>query len=398
MHQLFSLAQGQAGSVEAKFFTIVSSEAEAVYVRRTARILCMIKIVDIVNILLTLALASANKSLYFFQNYHQSRTARHPSLYTQPNLYSEKTNVYQKQNTRYTSIFYKRNHNHPFTPDTTNMAVFLPLNATRRKRNLGESGTCMSNPNLMVGLDETYTYSERLSNQNAVNKMATPGYKHRIPETVESVLTIIKQKLKERHAEGPAGFLKIFRDIDVDHGGTIDRDELRRFLDYYHLGTNEEVFEKVFVSLDPDQSGDIDMSEFLEHLLDRTDVTSDNAEQGLLHSRQQGGSREFESSSPKPKECKPITNMTAEEVLQLVRQKVENRSSIINGVTQTSFRFFKRGIGLNTSITKDHFFAVLKQFNILLSDTLEQEVWDIFDEDQDGELSFEEFIDHFIAK
>jgi len=306
--------------------------------------------------------------------------------------------VYQKQNTRYTSIFYKRNHNHPFTPDTTNMAVFLPLNATRRKRNLGESGTCMSNPNLMVGLDETYTYSERLSNQNAVNKMATPGYKHRIPETVESVLTIIKQKLKERHAEGPAGFLKIFRDIDVDHGGTIDRDELRRFLDYYHLGTNEEVFEKVFVSLDPDQSGDIDMSEFLEHLLDRTDVTSDNVEQGLLHSRQQGGSREFESSSPKPKECKPITNMTAEEVLQLVRQKVENRSSIINGVTQTSFRFFKRGIGLNTSITKDHFFAVLKQFNILLSDTLEQEVWDIFDEDQDGELSFEEFIDHFIAK
>ena len=285
-----------------------------------------------------------------------------------------------------------------YTKKQPNMAVFLPLNATRRKRNLGESGTCMSNPNLMVGLDETYTYSERLSNQNAVNKMATPGYKHRIPETVESVLTIIKQKLKERHAEGPAGFLKIFRDIDVDHGGTIDRDELRRFLDYYHLGTNEEVFEKVFVSLDPDQSGDIDMSEFLEHLLDRTDVTSDNAEQGLLHSRQQGGSREFESSSPKPKECKPITNMTAEEVLQLVRQKVENRSSIINGVTQTSFRFFKRGIGLNTSITKDHFFAVLKQFNILLSDTLEQEVWDIFDEDQDGELSFEEFIDHFIAK
>ena len=56
MHQLFSLAQGHAGSVEATFLTIVSrNDADAVYVRRTARILCMIKIVDIVDILLTLS-------------------------------------------------------------------------------------------------------------------------------------------------------------------------------------------------------------------------------------------------------------------------------------------------------------------------------------------------------
>ena len=96
------------------------------------------------------------------------------------------------------------------------------------------------------------------------------GTEHLIPETPQRVIKIIKEKLRERCATGPAGFLKLFRDIDADHGGTIDREEMRRFLQYYALGNDDEVFEEIFRKFDPDNSGDIDMNEFLVHLLDQS--------------------------------------------------------------------------------------------------------------------------------
>jgi len=97
----------------------------------------------------------------------------------------------------------------------------------------------------------------------------------------------------ERHACGPSSFLKLFRDIDVDNGGTIDRDELKTFLEYYHLGSDKEVFEQVFQRFDPDNSGDIDMSEFLENMLLRNaNGMLISSGEGLLQSRQVGGSRE----------------------------------------------------------------------------------------------------------
>jgi Ca2+-binding EF-hand superfamily protein len=275
------------------------------------------------------------------------------------------------------------------------MAIFLPLNPNRRKRHLGDRGTRMSNPNIMTR-DEKLSYQERLQLDGLCNRLASPGTRHRIPETCERVISIIKQKLSERHADGPAGFLKLFRDIDADHGGTIDREEMRTFLDYYHLGQNDSVFEEVFRRLDIDNSGDIDMNEFLEHLFDRSaDGKPLIAEEGLLHSRQAGGSEEFQRPGPAPKDCQPITTMNAEQVIALVREKVENRTPLDGGRVKTSFQFFKRGAN---SITRKHFFEVLKQFNIVLaSEKLADEVWSIFDEDGDGSLSFEEFIDHFIG-
>ena len=199
----------------------------------------------------------------------------------------------------------------------------------------------------------------------------------------------------ERHACGPSTFLKLFRDIDTDNGGTIDRDELKTFLEYYHLGSDEEVFEQIFQRFDPDNSGDIDMSEFLEHMLVRgADGKMVGTGEGLLQSRQAGGSREFERMSPEPKDVAPI-RMTSEEVIDLVRQKIESRTPSMGGAVRTSYQLFKQG---EESITKEHFFNVLNQkFNIIVEkDELKDQVWCSFDSDNDGTLSFDEFVEHLV--
>ena len=256
----------------------------------------------------------------------------------------------------------------------------LPFDASRRRKTLGERGP--SNPNNLTNICEK---------KNSAST-PTPSTKHHIPETVERVISILQQKLAERHACGPSSFLKLFRDIDVDNGGTIDRDELKTFLEYYHLGSDKEVFEQVFQRFDPDNSGDIDMSEFLETVLNASSIEGG---EGLLQSRQVGGSREFHRMSPEPKDVAPLS-MSATKVIDLVREKVESRTPSSGGALRTSYQLFKQG---KESISKENFFDVLEtKFNIvLLEEKVKGEVWGTFDTDNDGKLSFEEFIEHFIV-
>jgi len=263
----------------------------------------------------------------------------------------------------------------------------LPFDASRRRKTLGECGP--SNPNNLTNI------CERKKSSFPSSSVPSPTTKHHIPETVERVISILQQKLVERHACGPSSFLKLFRDIDVDNGGTIDRDELKTFLEYYHLGSDKEVFEQVFQRFDPDNSGDIDMSEFLENMLLRNaNGMLISSGEGLLQSRQVGGSREFHRMSPEPKDVAPMS-MSATKVIDLVREKVESRTPSSGGALRTSYQLFKQG---KESISKENFFNVLEtKFNIvLLEEKVKEEVWCTFDADNDGTLSFEEFIEHFI--
>ena len=219
------------------------------------------------------------------------------------------------------------------------------------------------------------------------------GTSHLIPETATRIIKIVKEKLHERSAEGPAGFLKLFRDIDADHGGTIDRDEMRTFLNYYSLGKNDEVFEEIFNGFDPDGSGDIDMQEFLTHLLDRSMEEHGKEESGLLHDRQKGGTREFDTKVPKALGCTALdSSLDALDVINLIKEKIFSRTKSSSGTTTTAFRMFKRG---ERNITRKHFFEVLLSYNIKLNSIeLQHDVWNHFDTDGDGTLDFDEFIEH----
>ena len=273
--------------------------------------------------------------------------------------------------------------------------IFAKPNPGRRRRDLGTKGTCLSNPNNMTTSDEQFTYQERLQQDGRTNRLASPSTKHHIPETADRVIAIVKQKLKERRAEGPVGFLKVFRNIDSDHNGTIDRAELKTFLNYYCLGHNKEVFEQVFNHFDPDHSGDIDMSEFLEHILEQSDADMNKEEHGILHSRQMGGSRERDPEGVvSAVECSTIDskgNMDAVDVIELIRDKIFTRTPLSSGTTTTAFRMFKRG---NATISREHFFSVLALLNVKLSTVeLQDAVWKYFDSDGDGTLDFDEFVE-----
>ena len=220
------------------------------------------------------------------------------------------------------------------------------------------------------------------------------GTEHLIPETPQRVIKIIKEKLRERCATGPAGFLKLFRDIDADHGGTIDREEMRRFLQYYALGNDDEVFEEIFRKFDPDNSGDIDMNEFLVHLLDQSVEEESREESGLLHCRQKGGSREHDKEGVvSAVDCSAIDgSMDALDIVNLIKEKISSRTPSSSCMVTTAFRMFKRG---EENISRKHFFDVLQLFNIKLASTeLEDDIWNHFDTDGDGEIDFDGFVEH----
>ena len=168
---------------------------------------------------------------------------------------------------------------------------------------------------------------------------------------------------------------------------------MRTFLNYYSLGKNDEVFEEIFNGFDPDGSGDIDMQEFLTHLLDRSMEEHGKEESGLLHDRQKGGTREFDTKVPKALGCTALdSSLDALDVINLIKEKIFSRTKSSSGTTTTAFRMFKRG---ERNITRKHFFEVLLSYNIKLNTIeLQHDVWNHFDTDGDGTLDFDEFIEH----
>lgn len=280
------------------------------------------------------------------------------------------------------------------------MSIFAARDPSRSRRTLGSSGTLMSNPNSMVERDTKHSYQSKLSMEHKRMRRASPGKSHRVPETPESIVNAIRQKLRERQADGPASFLKLFRNIDADGGGTIDFDEFMQFLAYFHMGSNEAACREVFNRFDPDGSGDIDMQEFLQFFMElEQDGANKAGEEGMGSASGQRrpttmiiGSG-MQKARPPPKDVQSIQLM-ADEIIELLREKVENRTPIAGGRVKTSFRFFKQG---EACINRENFFKVLENFNIKIDDPdVQEQVWRTFDTDGDGTLDFDEFIEHFI--
>ena len=283
------------------------------------------------------------------------------------------------------------------------MSVFASRDPSRRRRTLGSSGTLMSNPNNMANRDAELSYRSKIRLEHAHLRRASPGNTHRVPETPQIIDTVRAKTPRS----GPASFLKLFRNIDADDGGTIDFAEFMQFLGYFHMGSDEAVCREVFDSFDPDGSGDISMQEFLQFFLERPDgdeidLAEGNRDSGDGAGGADGGGKRVPATMiigtgvrevrPPPKDTQSI-GMSAEDIIDLVREKVENRTPGKGGRVKTSFTSSNRA-------ERDHtpaFFQVLRISTLSLTTRTSEEIWRTFDTDGDGTLDFDEFIEHFIS-
>eukprot|EP00771_Trimastix_marina_P001950 gnl/Trimastix_PCT/3059.p1 GENE.gnl/Trimastix_PCT/3059~~gnl/Trimastix_PCT/3059.p1 ORF type:complete len:163 (+),score=27.02 gnl/Trimastix_PCT/3059:72-560(+) len=69
---------------------------------------------------------------------------------------------------------------------------------------------------------------------------------------------------KEENELTQLELLELFHLVDLDHGGTIDREELRSLLVKIKLPATEEMLERIIDQIDLDKNGEIDPHEFIE--------------------------------------------------------------------------------------------------------------------------------------
>ena len=83
---------------------------------------------------------------------------------------------------------------------------------------------------------------------------------------VESVLNIIREKLRQRGVQGISSIARNFRIVDENNTQTIDFNEFKKACKTFNFGLDDNQLKMAFVAFDRDNTGEIDYDEFIRSI------------------------------------------------------------------------------------------------------------------------------------
>ncbi|XP_052268191.1 calcyphosin-like protein [Dreissena polymorpha] len=101
-----------------------------------------------------------------------------------------------------------------------------------------------------------------------------------MPETVESLIRVLREQCLQGGCNGVKALSVVFRAMDIDYSKRIVYDELRDALQRFGIQMSENYLRTLFDALDVNKSGGIDFKEFIMMLRPpmnhyRTDVINE---------------------------------------------------------------------------------------------------------------------------
>ena len=184
---------------------------------------------------------------------------------------------------------------------------------------------------------------------------------------------MIQDKLEGRIQGGPAGLRRAFQFFDRDGGNSISKDELHKALkEYLGLAFEESMVVKLFDEFRGDKD-DIDFHSFTKNVMGSSTTGATGLDSRSLRSNSKVS--DFVSKG----ENDPIA----------LRRKVRRHWKDL----QYAFRHAdKNGTGI---ISPQQLRHELERCDIILADSQFEELTRSIDKDGDGEVSYEEFFNHF---
>ena len=133
-------------------------------------------------------------------------------------------------------------------------------------------------------------------------------------------------------AEDIAQYREIFQLVDLDHGGSIDEEELASLMDLLGLNPSEAMLKEMIRTIDTSGTGEIDFADFVRVVSRRVDRKRFKVAELL------DAFKKFEGSAPpghiKKDDLKHLlsrnNNMNDEHLMRLVEQMEPDREGLIN--------------------------------------------------------------------
>lgn len=231
-----------------------------------------------------------------------------------------------------------------------------------------------------------------------------------------SLEQLLHDKIQQSSRSGTNQFMRQFRILDAEGTGQIDVDEMVNFLSRYNIPISKTQMREVMRLYDTAGDGNISILEFVRRVLPEsypshksmqaTGQSPSGSQVALPRATAMagvgggiasgGGTNNFADrfgiAQPKVEHTEHTMTLGVDQVEDLIRQKVHQKSRGGPFELRRAFKSFDRDS--SGAISRDEFSAMMRKFQINLSDATLASLLRRYDPNGDGVITYDEFIQY----
>ena len=188
--------------------------------------------------------------------------------------------------------------------------------------------------------------------------------------SIPKAMELIQDKIRGRLTGGPSEMRRAFQFFDRDGGGTIDMEEFAKGLEQYcGLRFSEKIIASLFEKWDDDKTGELDYIKFCKHIMGSSGAAAETS---------------FVNDSNARHAATDAQGNSAQFLRRKIRQKMKDL--MID---------FKQRSDKDGNLTPQQLKDILYKHDIIFADKDFAQMVATMDEDGDGDLSYNEFLNYF---